>query len=58
MHSSLFKFILVLNSMLLFWILSVFEILLGISEVLFYSLSALRVKIVPLLDVHQLVMFA
>jgi hypothetical protein len=34
------------------------EFLLGMSETLFSSMSAPHVKIVPLLDVHQLIMFA
>jgi hypothetical protein len=40
----------------LFWKLLVSEFLLGISEMLHCSVSAPRVKIVPLLDVHQLLM--
>jgi hypothetical protein len=58
MHSFLFKFTLVLISLLLFWKLLVFEFLLGISETLLCSVSAPHVKIVPLLDEHQLLMFA
>jgi hypothetical protein len=45
-----------LNSVLLFWKLLVSEFLLGISETLLCSMSASHVKIVPLLDVHQLIM--
>jgi hypothetical protein len=57
MHSVLFKFTLVLNSVLLLWKLLVFEFQLGISETLLCSVSASHVKIVPLLDVYQLLMF-
>jgi hypothetical protein len=53
MHSFLFTFTSVLNSVLLFWKLLVFEILFCISETLLCSLSAPRVKIIRLLDVHQ-----
>jgi hypothetical protein len=56
MHSFLFKFTLVLNSVLLFWKLLVFEFLVGISDTLIYSMPVPHVKIVPLLDVHQLLM--
>jgi hypothetical protein len=56
MHSFLFKFTFVLNSVLLFWKLLVVEFLLGISATLLCSMSAPHVKIVPLLDVHQLLM--
>jgi hypothetical protein len=56
MLSFLLKFIFVLNSVFLFCKLFVFEFLLGISETLLCSMSALHVKIVPLLDVHQLLM--
>jgi hypothetical protein len=56
MHSYLLKFTLVLNSALLFWKLLVSEFLLGISETLLCSVSAPHVKIVPLLDVRQLLM--
>jgi hypothetical protein len=55
MHFFLFRFTLVLNCVL-FWKLLVFEFLLGISETLFCSMSAPHVKIVPLLDVLQLLM--
>jgi hypothetical protein len=55
MHSFLHKSTLVLNSALPFWKLLFSEFLLGISETLHCSMSALQVKIVPLLDVHQLV---
>jgi hypothetical protein len=59
MHSFLLKSTLVLNSVVPFWKLLVSEFLLGISETLHCSMSALRVKIVPLLDVHQLlILFA
>jgi hypothetical protein len=58
MHSFLLKSTLVLNSALPFWKLLVSEFLLGISETLHCSMSALQVKIVPLLDVHQLLMLA
>jgi hypothetical protein len=54
MHSFLLKSILVLNSALPFWKLLVSEFLLGISETLHCSMSALHVKILRLLDVHQL----
>jgi hypothetical protein len=56
MHSFLIKSILVINSALLFWKLLVSEFLLGISETLHCSMSAPPVKIVHLLDVHQLPM--
>jgi hypothetical protein len=56
MHSFLLKSILVLNSALPFWKLLVSEFLLGISETLHCSMSAPQVKIVPLLDVRQLLM--
>jgi hypothetical protein len=56
MHSFLFKFTFVLNSTLPFWKLLISEFLLGVSETLLCSMSALHVKIVPLLDVHQLLM--
>jgi hypothetical protein len=59
MLSFLLKFTLVLNSALLFRKLLVFEFLLGISEISHCSMSAPYVKIVPLLDVHQLlILFA
>jgi hypothetical protein len=51
------KFTLVWNSALPFWKLLVSEFLLSISETLHCSMSASHVKIVPLLDVHQLLMF-
>jgi hypothetical protein len=58
MHSFLFKFTLVLNSVL-FWKLLVFEFILGKSETLLCSVSAPQVKIVPLLGWHQLlILFA
>jgi hypothetical protein len=56
MRSFLRMSTLVINSALPFWKLLVSEFLLGISETLLCSMSALRVKIVPLLDVHQLLM--
>jgi hypothetical protein len=56
MQSFLLKSTLVLNSALPFWKLLVSEFLLGTSETLLCSMSALQVKIVPLLDVHQLLM--
>jgi hypothetical protein len=52
MHSVLFKFVLVLNYVLMFWKLLVFEFLLGISEIFLCSIFAL------LLDVHRLPIFA
>jgi hypothetical protein len=59
MNSFLLKSTVVLNSALLFWILLVSEFLLGISETLHCSMSALQVKIVSLLDAHQpLMLFA
>jgi hypothetical protein len=54
MHCSLFKFTLVLNSVLLFRKLLVFEFLFDIMETSRCSLSAVKVKIGPLLDVLQL----
>jgi hypothetical protein len=56
MHCSLFKFALALNSDLLFWKLLVFKFLLRISENFLYSMSAILVKIVLLLDALQLIM--
>jgi hypothetical protein len=47
-------YILVWNSALPFWKLLASEFLLGISETFHCSVSARHVKIVPLLDVHQL----
>jgi hypothetical protein len=59
MNSLLFKFALVLNSVLLFWKLLVFEFLLGISEILLCTYSVPHVKTVRLLDAHQLlILFA
>jgi hypothetical protein len=55
MLSFLLKSTLVSYSTLPFWKLAS-EFLLGISETLHCSMSAPRVKIVPLLDVHQLLM--
>jgi hypothetical protein len=54
MPSFLLNFILVSISALLFWKLLVSEFLFGISEISHCSMSAPRVQIVPLLDVHQL----
>jgi hypothetical protein len=50
------NFALVLNSVLPFLKLLVFEFLLGISENFLCKMSALEVKFVPLLDALQLVM--
>jgi hypothetical protein len=59
MHSFLLKSTVVLNSALPFWKLLVSEFMLGISETLHCSMSALQVKIVPLPEAHQvLVLFA
>jgi hypothetical protein len=58
MHSFLYMPTLVLNSALQFWKLLVSEFLLGISETLYCSMSALQVKIAPPLDVHQLLMYS
>lgn len=44
-HYSVFKFTLALNFVLLFWKLSVFEILLGISESFLCSACVLQVKL-------------
>jgi hypothetical protein len=52
------RFSLVSNSVLPFWKLLVSEFLLGISETLHCSMSAPHFKIVPLLDVHQLLMLS
>jgi hypothetical protein len=56
MHSFLLKSIFVSKYALPFWELLVSEFLLGISETLYCSMSVLQVKIVLLLDVHQLLM--
>jgi hypothetical protein len=56
MHSFLFKFALVLNSVLLFWKLLAFEFLLGTSETSLCSVSAPQVNNVPLTDALQLLM--
>jgi hypothetical protein len=56
MHCFLLKFTLALYSVLLFWILLVFEFFLGISEILLCSVSAPQAKIVPLLRALQLLM--
>jgi hypothetical protein len=56
--SFLLKFTLVSNSALLVWKLLVSEFLLGISETLLCSMSAPHLKIVPLVDVHQLLMLS
>jgi hypothetical protein len=58
MLSFSFKFILVSNSAFLFWKLLASEFLLGISETFLCSMSAPRVKIVPLLDVHHLLILS
>jgi hypothetical protein len=58
MHSILLKFTLVSNSALPFWKLLVSEFLFSISETLLCSMSAPHLKIVPLLDVHQLLMLS
>jgi hypothetical protein len=58
MLSFLPKFTLVSNSALQFWKLLISEFLLGISESLHCSMSALHVKTVPLLDEHQLLMLS
>jgi hypothetical protein len=55
MHSFLFMFTLVLNSVRLFWKLLVFEFLLGISETSLCSTSTPKVKIVSLLKEHTTV---
>jgi hypothetical protein len=53
MHCFLFKFIVVLNSVLPFWKMLAYEFLLGASETLLCSVSA------PLLDaLHLLMLFA
>jgi hypothetical protein len=54
MHCFLFKFTVVLNSVLPLWKLLVFKSLLGFSETSVCSISALPLKIVLLLDAHQL----
>jgi hypothetical protein len=54
--SFLLKYTLVSKSALLFWKSLVSEFVLGISESLHCSMSSPHVKIVPLLDVHQLLM--
>jgi hypothetical protein len=56
MLSFLLKFTLVSKSARLFWKLLVSQFLLGKSEIFHCSMSAPYVKIVPLLDVHQLLM--
>jgi hypothetical protein len=59
MNSFLFKFTLVLNSVLLFWKLLVFEFLLGISETLLCSVTTHRVNFSLFFDVHELlILFA
>jgi hypothetical protein len=58
MHYSLFKFILVLKSVLPFWKLLVLESLLGFSETFLRSISALQLKNALLLDVNQLIMLS
>jgi hypothetical protein len=54
MHYFLFKFTLVLYSVLLYWNLLVFEFLLDIAETSLCSMFSPHVRIVPLLDAHQL----
>jgi hypothetical protein len=56
MHSFLFKSTLISDSALPFWKLLVSEFVLGISDTLRCSMSAAHLKIVPLLDMHQLLM--
>jgi hypothetical protein len=58
MLSFLLKFTLVPKSAPLFWKLLVSEFLLGVSVILHCSMSAPRVNIDPLLDVHQLLMLS
>jgi hypothetical protein len=58
MHSFLLMSTLVLNSVFPFCKLLVSEFLISISDTLLCSMSALQVKIVPLLDVHQLLMLS
>jgi hypothetical protein len=58
MHFFLLKSTLILNYALLLRKLLVSEFLLGISETLHCSMSALKVKIVPLLHAHQLIMLS
>jgi hypothetical protein len=50
------EFTLVSNSVVPFWKLLVSKFLFGLSETLHFTMSASHVKIVPLLDVHQLLM--
>jgi hypothetical protein len=52
MHCSLLKFTLVLNSVLTFWRLLVFESVLGMSENFHCSVLAVQLKITLLLDMH------
>jgi hypothetical protein len=52
----LLKSTVVWNSAFPFWRFLVSEVLLGISETLHCSTSAPHLKIVPLLEVHQLLM--
>jgi hypothetical protein len=55
----LFKFIVVLNSVLPFWKMFAYEFLLGASEILPCSVSAPQADIVPLIDaLHLLMLFA
>jgi hypothetical protein len=56
MHCVLYEFTLILNYDLLFSKPVIFKFLLGTSETLQCSMSAPHVTIVPLLDVHQLLM--
>jgi hypothetical protein len=56
---ALLKLTLVLNCTLLFWKMLVFLFLLGITDLFLYSVSALDVNIVTLLDAfQQLMLFA
>jgi hypothetical protein len=56
MQRSLFKFTLVVNSVLVFRELLVYEFLLGVSQTLLCSVSVHQVKFVLLLDALQLIM--
>jgi hypothetical protein len=53
MHSSLLKFTLALNSVLLFWKMMVFGFLLAVSEIFLCSTPYLLIKTVLLLDALQ-----
>jgi hypothetical protein len=56
MHTFIFRYTFLPNSVFLFRKLFFSEFLLGISETLLCPMSAVHAKIVPLLDVHQLIM--